>query len=612
MQITEILKYIEANTNSAFFYTPNFYKEGKSYLFKNPFKILKANSEKGVENILSEVDKLFHDPNIIGFAAIPYEIGYYFQPKEIKKSYLENSELCFYFYHKDEVKIIDSDDLQFGETEKYFNAKNSITDFELDISKNEYSEKIEKIKKYIAKGDTYQINYTTKAKFNFKGSLTSFFLNGIFNQSASYSVFINSENNYVLSFSPELFFKTDYKTIISKPMKGTVKRIANPEEDKKLVDTIMHDEKNLAENVMIVDLLRNDIGKIADLDSVKVDKLYEVEKYETLYQLTSTIKGQLKQNKLSEIIKNLFPSGSITGAPKIRSMQIIAELEKSPRNLYTGSIGIITNKEAVFNIPIRTINIDKKSKVSELGLGSGIVWDSDAEKEYDEVLLKGKFISQQKQYFELLETILWENGNYFLLDYHLRRLKNSADYFLFKLDEDNIKNELTNISANFSENKKFKIRLLLNKWGSIKIEFSEIFENSSEIKIILSRNNRSNNEKFLYHKTTYRPWDEELKTAKQKGYDEVLFINEKDELLEGAISNLVIEKNLKLFTPPIELGILNGCYRQYLLENAKCEEKLLILNDLVNADKIIICNSVRKEVIVDEVYDQTEIPILNP
>lgn len=199
-----------------------------------------------------------------------------------------------------------------------------------------------------------------------------------------------------------------------------------------------------------------------------------------------------------------------------------------------------------------------------------------------------------------------------MLDYHLQRLKNSADYFLFKFDEDKIETELKNITANFNRNGKYKIRLLLNKWGNINTEFSAVKENTSKIRILLSRKKRCVDDKFLYHKTTYRRWDEELNTAKQKGYDEVLFINKNDELLEGAISNLVIEKNGKLFTPAIELGILNGCYRKYLLKKAKCEEKLLILNDLVNADKIILCNSVRKEVIVDEVYDQTEISILNP
>ena len=603
MQITEILKYVEDNSNSAFFYTPNLYKGGKSYLFKKPWKILSAKSKEEIEDLLDKIDKLSQNQNLIGFATIPYEIGYYFQPKEIRNSYLENTELNFYFYERENVEIIDSDVLKLDDVEKYIEANTGIKNIELDITKDEYVEKINKIKNYISKGDTYQINFTTKAKFTFDGELASLFLNGIFNQSASYSVLINKENEYILSFSPELFFSTDYKSILSKPMKGTLKRKGNPLEDKQLADSLLHDEKNLAENVMIVDLMRNDIGRIAITDSVKVEKLYEIEKYETLYQLTSTVVGKLHNCKLSEIFKNLFPSGSITGAPKIRSMQIIAELEKSPRKLYTGSIGLISNERSVFNIPIRTVNINKLTKESELGLGSGIVWDSDAESEYEEVLLKGKFISNPQKYFELLETMLFEDGKIFLLDYHIRRLKSAASSFLFKFDENYLIEELQSITSGLDNKMKYKIRLLSNKWGKLKIKFDKIEPTNAKAKIILSKAERCKQDKFLYHKTTKRSWDDELDIARQNGFDEVVFLNEKNELLEGAISNLIIEKDGKLYTPPIDLGILNGCYRQYLLDNQECEEKVLRIEDLKNAEKIILCNSVRKEITVCQVYN---------
>jgi para-aminobenzoate synthetase / 4-amino-4-deoxychorismate lyase len=603
MRIIDILKYVEENTNSAFFYTPNVYEGGKSYLFKTPFKILKGKTKQEVDEILNQVDKLSKDPNLIGFATIPYEIGYYFQPKEINNSHLDKSELNFFFYEKQNVEIIDSDRLIFDDVESYIKSNHGIQNFELDITQDEYIEKIDKIKKYITEGDTYQINFTTKAKFKYDGELKSFFLNGIFNQSASYSVFINTEDEFILSFSPELFFKTDYQTIYSKPMKGTLKRKGNPTEDEKLGKSLLYDEKNLAENVMIVDLMRNDIGRISATDSVKVEKLYEVEKYETLYQLTSTVVGKLKENKLSEIFRNMFPSGSITGAPKIRSMQIIAELEKSLRNLYTGSIGLISNTESVFNIPIRTISINKATKKGELGLGSGIVWDSDAESEYEEVLLKGKFITSPQKHFELLETMLFEDGECFLLDYHLIRLKSAADYFLFKYDESKIVSAVQSASVRFAKNKKYRVRLVLSKWGNLEIDIDEINETITEAKVLLSRIIRCDEEKFLYHKTTYRPWDEQFKIASQKGFDEVLFVNENDELLEGAVTNLLIEKDDKQFTPPIGLGILNGCYRQYLLDNRICNEKVLRVDDLKDADEIILCNSVRKEILVNRIYD---------
>ncbi|MBK7103755.1 MAG: chorismate-binding protein [Ignavibacteriae bacterium] len=602
MQIIEILQQVEVNKNSAFFYTPNIYNDGKSFFFKNPIEILKGATHNEVSAILEKVDQLIQKKNLFGFATIPYEIGYFFQPKVIKKSYINHEEIQFNFYEKKNVEIFRSDKIQFDEVQKFI-GKQNIQNYKIDISKSNYVKNIERIKNFIEKGDTYQINFTSKAKFNFIGEITSLFLNGIFNQSAGYSVLINTDKEFILSFSPELFFETDYKSIICKPMKGTIKRKGNPSEYKSLINQIQNDEKNLAENVMIVDLLRNDIGKISQVNSVKVEKLYEVEKYETLFQLTSTVIGKLKSNKLSEIIKNLFPSGSITGAPKIRSMQIIAELEKSSRKLYTGAIGIITNRKSVFNIPIRTISINKKTNVGELGLGSGVVWDSNPEKEYEEVLLKGKFISKKPKYFELLESILFENGEYFLLNYHLQRLKTSAEYFLFKFDETKIKNSLQKITQKLSKEKKYKIRLLLNKWGNVKIAFDELNNISKCVKVILSNAERCDDEKYLFHKTTFRPWDKEYIKFREKGFDEIIFINEKNELLEGAITNLILEKNGKLYTPPIKLRILNGCYRQFMIDEKKCEEKILTISDLKNANKIILCNSIRKEIIVSEIYN---------
>ena len=605
MQILEILKYVEENSNSAFFYTPNIYERGKSYWFKTPHIILSGSTQNEVEEILEKVDELIKDPELIGFATIPYEIGYYFQPKKIRESYEDVKELQFIFYKKEDVEIIESNDLQFDGVDQQIRNYEKLDDLKLEISKEDYVEKIEKIKDYIRKGDTYQINFTTKTYFTFSQDINSLFLNGIFNQSAGYSSFINSNDEYILSFSPELFFKTNYDEIVAKPMKGTVKRKGNSEEDKKLVAELKKDEKNLAENVMIVDLMRNDIGKIAHIDSVKVDKLYEVEKYETLFQLTSTVTGKLKEKKFSDIIRNLFPSGSITGAPKIRSMRIINELENSNRNLYTGTIGILSGKEATFNIPIRTISINKANLQGDLGLGSGIVWDSDAENEYDEVLLKGKFISEPEKYFELLETMLFENGKIFLLEYHIRRLKEATKYFLFKFDEESLRAQLNSeISSKYlDQNKCYKARLLLNKWGYFKLKTEEILLDKKNLRVKLSSNIRSNEDKYLFHKTTNRPWDRELSETKLKGYDEVIYLNEKEEILEGAISNIIVEKDGKRFTSPIELGILNGCYRQYQIDMGNCEEKILRIEDLVTAEKVFLCNSVRKEISIDQIHD---------
>lgn len=601
MKILEILKNIEENTGSAFFYTPNIYDKAKSFLFKTPAIKLKAKNRDEVEQLLEKVDTLSQKEDLAGVALIPYEIGYYFQPKKIKKEFANLKELKVNFYDKKDVITINSNEIDFSGVEDEIKNFKSVENISLGITKEEYVKIIKKIKNYIKEGDTYQINYTTIATFKNTNSLSSLFLTGIFNQSASYSAIINKEEEFILSFSPELFFKTDYKTIITKPMKGTVKRKGNPEDDEKLSQFLSNDSKNKAENVMIVDLMRNDIGKISKIGSVKVTKFFEVEKYETLYQLTSTVKGELKERKISSIIKNLFPSGSITGAPKIRSMKIISELEKFPRNLYTGSIGIFDSSKSIFNIPIRTLAINKKNNRTELGLGSGIVWDSDKNNEYEEILLKGKFITQKPEYFELLETILWEHGNYFLLDYHLKRMQNSAKYFLFKFDELYVKNKLFKITSNFFSSKKYKVRLVLSKWGHLQIKYSEIEENKKKFRILVKRTLESRQNKFYFHKTTNRIWDKDLKEAKLSGYDEVVYVNKKDQILEGTYTNILIQEKNQIFTPPLNLGILNGCYRNFLLDNNNVKEKILTISDLKSTSNITLCNSVRKEIEIKEI-----------
>lgn len=606
MRIVDILNFVTENVNSAFFYTPNIYPGAESYILKKPDIMLQVCDHNELDAVLKEVDILSGNDDFIGLGIIPYETGNYFQSKTIDKSRRIDTELSglnFCFYNKNNCEIIKSDHLIFSDVEDCFKSEYNVRDYHPGVTKQNYLSKIRKIKKYISIGDCYQINYTTKAKFKFEGDVSALFLRGIFNQSAKYPALINLENHYIVSFSPELFFQTDYRTILCKPMKGTLRRGETTNEDSNLAKNLLNDEKNLAENVMIVDLLRNDIGKIAKIDTVKVRKLYEIEKYETLFQLTSTISGILEKNSLSTIIKNLFPCGSVTGAPKIRAMEIISDIESAPREIYTGSIGLITSKKSVFNIAIRTLCMDKKTHIAELGLGGGIVWDSKAENEYDEMCLKGEFINQNMNYFELLETLLFEKGNYFLLDSHLQRLTQGAEYFLFKLDLNRIISMLEEEAEKFLSGKNYKVRLLLNKWGEAKIESEEVEDISGAIKVIIATRSEEEHRYFYYHKTTYRPWDSEYKMAKQNGYDEVLFINRQGFLLEGALSNLFIKKNQKIYTPPLNLGLLNGCYRQNLIQNKNVDEKILTLKDLQTADEVFITNSVRKEIIVDKIYD---------
>jgi len=267
-----------------------------------------------------------------------------------------------------------------------------VSSFKANTDKKEYAAKIKKIKDYLAKGLSYQVNFTFKAKFNFKGSAFSLYKDLRRFQPTSYAAFIDSGKERVLSFSPELFFRADKTKIIARPMKGTIKRGMGLQQDKHLKDELKKDKKTRAENLMIVDLLRNDLGRISD--NVRASRLFKVEKYPTLYQMTSTIEAGLRKDlKVKDIFTSLFPCGSVTGAPKIETMRIIKRLEKEPRGVYTGAIGYISpERKFCFNVGIRTAYI--RGSKGELGIGGGIVYDSSIEQEYMEALLKAKFFRE--------------------------------------------------------------------------------------------------------------------------------------------------------------------------------------------------------------------------
>ncbi|MBP1711712.1 MAG: para-aminobenzoate synthase, subunit, partial [Deltaproteobacteria bacterium] len=356
--------------------------------------------------------------------------------------------------------------------------------------------------------------------------------------------------------------------------------------------------KNQSENVMIVDLLRNDLGRICLPGSVKVKKLFEVEKYETLLQMTSTVTGRLRpQIKISDMIKSLFPCGSVTGAPKIRSMKIISELERGPRNIYTGAIGYFApDGQAVFNVAIRTIDLRRQSSYqyqARMGVGGGIVYDSRPKDEFEECRLKGKFLTGTMPEFALIETMLLENGKIKYLSSHLRRLKKSARYFSIACSVDKIKTALSAYAAKLSGS--IRLRLLLKPDGDILIQHQPAASlSASSLFIAVSERKTNSGDPFLYHKTTHRKlYDEEFKRYSARGYFDVVFQNEKDEITEGAISNIFILKKGRWYTPPLSCGLLNGIARQVMIRKLNAIEKILYLKDLKSADQIVLTNSVR-------------------
>jgi para-aminobenzoate synthetase/4-amino-4-deoxychorismate lyase len=601
-KLSELINKVICGKAKALLYTSSYFDENaKTFLLNNVEEIICVNNKKELDCKLKSVDDNIKNNKIV-LSLINYEAGYLLEDKFSTYVNSKKPLMKFLTFHSNEVNEIVSSQIQFDNFEQDF----SISSFQLNETESDYVKKIDRIKNYIKEGDTYQVNYTVKANFNFSGSLINFIQNLIFNQSTQYSAIINDEDKLVISISPELFFSVQDNIIKSRPMKGTIKRGINLENDIEQKDLLKQSIKDRAENVMIVDLLRNDIGKLAKFNSVKVDSIYDIEKYETIYQLTSRISAELNEVNYSEIIKNLFPCGSITGAPKIRTMEIIHELENSERGIYTGAIGLIKNNKSTFNVAIRTIILDKMNK-GEIGLGSGIVWDSDGLQEYSEVKLKSNFLVKTDKYFELFETMLFENGKIFLIDEHIERLKNAANYFLFKINTAKIITKIIDAVNALDLNKNYKIKLMLRKDGHTEINISEEISFQSN-KIVISGNKINAKNRFQYFKTTNRElYNKELELFRKDNYFDVIYFNDENLLAEGAITNIFLFINDIWHTPSIKSGILNGVYRDYFIKKNKCIETEINKNDLLKSQKIILTNSVKKEVTIEEIFENEKL-----
>lgn len=602
MNLDIILQNILNENHTAFFYSPNQNNDEVCYYFCEPTSVLIAKNLNELNYSLRELENKITE-GLTGFSLINYEAGYLLEEK--LTGLFKNDSEIFKAILFEKVTEISSENLEINFDENDFN-KFGVNNFKANISKTDFKKNINKIKDYIEEGDTYQVNYTVKAGFNFEGNVISLFKTLIFNQSASYTAIIHNDDKIIISISPELFIEIDSdRNVTVKPMKGTIKRGKNINEDEIIYKKLAHCDKDKAENLMIVDLLRNDLGRISEYASVKVEKLFEIQKYESLYQMISTIKSRLRKNvTLGEIIKSTFPCGSITGAPKIRTMQIIHELEKEPRGIYTGSIGLHLNNKTIYNVAIRTIEIDMNSGKSSIGLGSGIVWDSDPDEEYKETLLKSNFLTKPNPYFLIFETCLCSNNEISFLEDHLNRLKISSEYFLFNFQLDQIKSHINSELKILDALKNYRVKILLEKNGKIKIEISDAPTIIESAKVIISDNTVDPEEKFQYFKTTNRNlYNLEYAEYNRLGYNEVIYFNKFNYLAEGAITNIFVKINDNWYTPGIGCGILPGVYRNYFIrKNKTVKEENITIDELKNAEKIVLTNSLRGEIEVAEIY----------
>ena len=461
------------------------------------------------------------------------------------------------------------------------------------VNRADFSESISQIREFIAAGDTYQVNYTFPLVTSFKGDARSWFRDLCRAQGAEYCAYFDLGRFQILSVSPELFFEQEGRTVRTRPMKGTIRRGRWAEEDLLMANQLAASAKDRAENVMIVDLLRNDLGRVAEIGSVNVTRLFELERYETLWQMTSTIEARLRAEvTFPELMARLFPCGSITGAPKIRTMEIIRDLEPFPRGVYTGALGFLRpDGSAVFNVAIRTIVIDTHTGMATFGVGGGITYDSTAEREYEECLVKSSFLTRKPAEFELLETLRLEAGEFYLLARHLQRMKASAEYFGFSFREKEILDELARVCAQ-RRSGKWKVRLLVSRHGETHIETQELDSLDRVLRVALAREPININDRFLFHKTTNRKLYEDA-LASRPDCDDVILWNDSDEVTESTIANLVVSIGGTLYTPPVHAGLLPGTLRAQLLEQGRIFERSIRRADLLAADEIFLLNSVR-------------------
>jgi len=440
-----------------------------------------------------------------------------------------------------------------------------------------YGRRFGRIKDLIAAGDIYQANLSFRARFAFAGEPRALYERLLAQSGAAHCGFIDDGERQILSLSPELFFDlAEDGAVTVKPMKGTAPRKGD---DKGERAALAESAKDRAENLMIVDLIRNDLSRIARAGSVEVSDLFKVETYPTLHTMVSTVTAKKRPDAgVVDILKALFPCGSVTGAPKIRAMEILRELETSPRGAYCGAIGHFApgpgNRfSARFNVAIRTLTI--AAGEGELGIGGGVVQDSRAGSEYAECLLKARFFEVARKPLELIETLRYAQG-FVRLDRHLARMAASAKVFGLAFDAAAAHAALDQAVA--GRGGALRLRLTLDEQGHHQASAQDLPPSPPHWRYAVSAERMDSRDLLLRHKTSWRELYEI--EVKRLGVDEVVFVNQRGELTEGARSNIFIKRGDVLLTPPRTAGTLDGCLRAELIAQGKARETVLTPEDL--------------------------------
>ncbi len=557
---------------------------GGWWKFDNPLEILSVTRTEDVVPALEYAEKRVNAEGLWAAGYIGYEAGPAFDPAIQAHTGRGSPLLWMGIFPQPELVQLPPSNFTNPESEYRWQPS---------VGRADYDDTVARIHSLISEGDIYQVNYTLQLSRPIGEEPEALFLRMVEANRPGHSAWLDCGDFVVCSASPELFFRLDGEHISSRPMKGTAKRGLRREDDIARANDLAASDKDRAENVMIVDMVRNDLSRIAHIGSVTVPALFALERYPTLWQMTSTVEARTRA-PVCDILRALFPPASITGAPKIRATQIIAETENESRGVYTGCIGYIApGRKAQFNVAIRTAVVDRASGDVEYGVGSGIVRDSTSHAEYDECLLKARIVTGTQPSFDLLETLLWEpEAGYYLLDEHLRRLADSADYFGMPVDAPSVRRQLDELVATFPSEAQ-RVRLLVDRHGKISCESAALSIPDRSVRLAIARNPIDDADRFLYNKTTHRAIYDDARASRPSS-DDVILWNARGEITETTIANLVLELDGEKFTPPVECGLLPGVFRARLLASGEISERRMRVEDLQRASRIWTINSVRR------------------
>lgn len=551
---------------------------GERYTFTRPIKELKTRDLAEVADLLAQVES-YQEQGYYVVGYVSYEAAPAFEEKlAVHKAPLLAEYLLYFTVH---------DSVEASPIPLIYDEIDLPSNWQEVTSAEDYEKAIAQVHHHLRQGDTYQVNYTVQLKQDLSANPFAIYNRMVVEQEAGYNAYVEHDEMAVISMSPELFFEQNDRELTTRPMKGTTQRGVTDQEDLEQASWLEQDPKNRSENMMIVDLLRNDMNRISEVGSEHVERLCQVEQYSTVWQMTSTIKSQLRPDvDLVEIFRSLFPCGSITGAPKIATMEIIKDLELQPRGVYCGTIGLLLpNGQRIFNVAIRTIQLHQGKAI--YGVGGGITWDSTWESEYREVHQKAAVLYRKQARFQLITTGKISQKNLLFEEQHLERLRKASRYFAYPFDPEELRQEIEKECQSCDINQDYRLRISLSKSGEINIERQILTPLSSsfcQAKLCLQEADLK--QAFTYFKTTHRP-------HLTVGNQEIIYHTADGKLLETSIGNLVLKMNGRLYTPPSTLGILLGIYRQHLLESRQAEEKVLTVADLEQAEAIYACNAVR-------------------